>query len=42
MEWKGFADGGLPSMLAGFGTHPLDLIKVRMQLIGEGASHSLA
>ncbi|KAG0562895.1 hypothetical protein KC19_9G180600 [Ceratodon purpureus] len=38
MEWKGFAGGGLASMIAGFATHPLDLIKVRMQLQGEGAS----
>lgn len=35
MEWKGFAEGGLASMIAGFATHPLDLIKVRMQLQGE-------
>lgn len=42
MEWKGFAEGGLASMIAGFATHPLDLIKVRMQLQGEGASPALA
>lgn len=35
MEWKGFAEGGMASMIAGFATHPLDLIKVRMQLQGE-------
>ena len=37
MDWKGFAEGGLASMIAGFATHPLDLIKVRMQLQGETA-----
>ncbi|KAG0606906.1 hypothetical protein M758_9G177800 [Ceratodon purpureus] len=43
MEWKGFAEGGLASMIAGFATHPLDLIKVRMQLQGEAvASPALA
>jgi solute carrier family 25 oxoglutarate transporter 11 len=34
-QWKGFAEGGMASMIAGFATHPLDLIKVRMQLQGE-------
>ncbi|KAG0566606.1 hypothetical protein KC19_7G077400 [Ceratodon purpureus] len=38
MEWKGFAEGGLASMIAGFATHPLDLIKVRMQLQGEAVA----
>ncbi|KAG0610687.1 hypothetical protein M758_7G083900 [Ceratodon purpureus] len=38
MEWKGFAEGGMASMIAGFATHPLDLIKVRMQLQGEAVA----
>ncbi|XP_024381398.1 mitochondrial uncoupling protein 4 [Physcomitrium patens] len=42
MEWKGFAEGGLASMIAGFATHPLDLIKVRMQLQGEVATSGFA
>lgn len=41
-QWKGFAEGGLASMIAGFATHPLDLVKVRMQLQGEVASPPLA
>eukprot|EP00250_Pteridium_aquilinum_P021693 c25197_g1_i1 orf=48-1022(-) len=35
MGIKGFVEGGLASMVAGCSTHPLDLIKVRMQLQGE-------
>ncbi len=47
MDWKRFAvaitdaqfvQGGLASMIAGYATHPLDLIKVRMQLQGEVAA----
>ena len=38
LEWQGFVEGGLASMIAGFCTHPLDLIKVRMQLQGEVAA----
>ncbi|KAH0912834.1 hypothetical protein HID58_036155, partial [Brassica napus] len=34
----GFAEGGIASIVAGCSTHPLDLIKVRMQLQGESAS----
>ena len=30
--WKGFVEGGLASVVAGTVTHPLDLIKVRMQV----------
>jgi solute carrier family 25 oxoglutarate transporter 11 len=37
-QWKGFVQGGVASMVAGFATHPLDLIKVRMQLQGEVAA----
>lgn len=32
---KGFVEGGIASIVAGASTHPLDLIKVRMQLQGE-------
>jgi len=42
LEWEGFVEGGLASMIAGFSTHPLDLIKVRMQLQGEEASLAVA
>lgn len=35
MGVKGFAEGGIASIVAGCTTHPLDLIKVRMQLQGE-------
>lgn len=38
MGWKGFVEGGLASIVAGSATHPLDLIKVRMQLQGEIAA----
>ncbi|KAK6933648.1 Mitochondrial substrate/solute carrier [Dillenia turbinata] len=35
MEIKGFVQGGIASIIAASTTHPLDLIKVRMQLQGE-------
>ncbi|XP_028783982.1 mitochondrial uncoupling protein 5 [Neltuma alba] len=35
MTIKGFVEGGIASIVAGCSTHPLDLIKVRMQLQGE-------
>ncbi|GLU20544.1 hypothetical protein SLE2022_367370 [Rubroshorea leprosula] len=35
MGIKGFVEGGIASIVAGCTTHPLDLIKVRMQLQGE-------
>ncbi|KDP41465.1 hypothetical protein JCGZ_15872 [Jatropha curcas] len=35
MGAKGFVEGGIASIIAGCSTHPLDLIKVRMQLQGE-------
>ncbi|XP_062006144.1 mitochondrial uncoupling protein 5-like [Rosa rugosa] len=35
MGVKGFVEGGIASIIAGCSTHPLDLIKVRMQLQGE-------
>ncbi|GAB4848772.1 Mitochondrial uncoupling protein 5 [Ancistrocladus abbreviatus] len=35
MGVKGFVEGGIASIVAGCTTHPLDLIKVRMQLQGE-------
>ncbi|CAI8595709.1 unnamed protein product [Vicia faba] len=37
MGVKGFVEGGVASIIAGCSTHPLDLIKVRMQLQGENA-----
>ncbi|XP_031118978.1 mitochondrial uncoupling protein 5-like [Ipomoea triloba] len=37
MGLKGFAEGGVASIVAGCSTHPLDLIKVRMQLQGESS-----
>lgn len=37
MGVKGFVEGGIASIVAGCTTHPLDLIKVRMQLQGEMA-----
>ncbi|XP_047149455.1 mitochondrial uncoupling protein 5-like [Vigna umbellata] len=39
MGVKGFVEGGIASVIAGCSTHPLDLIKVRMQLQGETAFH---
>jgi len=33
--WKGFVVGGLSSMIASSITHPIDLVKVHMQLQGE-------
>ncbi|OEL24020.1 Mitochondrial uncoupling protein 5 [Dichanthelium oligosanthes] len=38
MGLKGFVEGGIASIVAGCSTHPLDLIKVRMQLQGESAA----
>ncbi|KAK3123685.1 hypothetical protein QOZ80_8AG0634570 [Eleusine coracana subsp. coracana] len=38
MGVKGFVEGGIASIVAGCSTHPLDLIKVRMQLQGESAA----
>lgn len=38
MGLKGFAEGGIASIVAGCSTHPLDLLKVRMQLQGESSS----
>jgi len=32
--WKGFVAGGTGAMLSGAVTHPIDLVKVRMQLYG--------
>lgn len=32
--WKGFASGSLGAMMSGAVTHPIDLVKVRMQLYG--------
>ncbi|KAL4569281.1 hypothetical protein LXL04_024917 [Taraxacum kok-saghyz] len=40
MGVKSFVEGGIASIIAGCSTHPLDLIKVRMQLQGE--NHSAA
>ena len=33
--WKGFASGSLGAMASGAVTHPIDLVKVLMQLRGE-------
>lgn len=41
MAVKGFVEGGIASIIAGCSTHPLDLIKVRMQLQGESASSTI-
>ncbi|GMI78454.1 dicarboxylate carrier 2, PLANT UNCOUPLING MITOCHONDRIAL PROTEIN 4 [Hibiscus trionum] len=44
MGVKGFVEGGVASIVAGCSTHPLDLIKVRLQLQGEtmaATSHHL-
>lgn len=38
MGFKGFVEGGIASIVAGCSTHPLDLIKVRMQLQGEASA----
>jgi len=38
MGVKGFVEGGIASIIAGCSTHPLDLIKVRMQLQGESSA----
>ncbi|KAL8243139.1 hypothetical protein R6Q59_009397 [Mikania micrantha] len=38
MGAKGFVEGGIASIVAGCSTHPLDLIKVRMQLHGESVA----
>ena len=38
MGVKGFVEGGIASIIAGCSTHPLDLIKVRMQLQGENST----
>ncbi|GAB2257760.1 hypothetical protein Droror1_Dr00013920 [Drosera rotundifolia] len=38
MGLKGFLEGGVASIVAGCSTHPLDLLKVRMQLQGESAA----
>lgn len=38
MGVKGFVEGGIASIIAGCSTHPLDLIKVRMQLQGEAGA----
>lgn len=38
MGVKGFVEGGIASIVAGCSTHPLDLIKVRMQLQGEASA----
>ena len=39
--WKGFASGSLGAMASGAVTHPIDLVKVRMQLYVECASSAL-
>nr|XP_051202665.1 mitochondrial uncoupling protein 5-like [Lolium perenne] len=42
MGVKGFVEGGIASIVAGCSTHPLDLIKVRMQLQGEASAAAAA
>ena len=39
--WKGFASGSLGAMASGAVTHPIDLVKVRMQLHGASADEAL-
>ncbi|KAK7250618.1 hypothetical protein RIF29_33160 [Crotalaria pallida] len=41
MGVKGFVEGGIASIVAGCSTHPLDLMKVRMQLQGETQAQNL-
>lgn len=41
MTLKGFVEGGIASIVAGCSTHPLDLLKVRMQLQGESQAPKL-
>ena len=36
--WKGFVQGAVGAMVGASASHPLDLIKVRMQIQGEGAA----
>ena len=38
--WKGFLSGSLGAMASGAVTHPIDLVKVRMQLYGQGSEAS--
>ncbi|KAK8921949.1 Mitochondrial uncoupling protein 5 [Platanthera zijinensis] len=38
MGVKGFVEGGIASIVAGCSTHPIDLLKVRMQLQGESSA----
>ncbi|KAF4350412.1 hypothetical protein CsatB_023934 [Cannabis sativa] len=38
MGVKGFVEGGIASIVAGCSTHPIDLVKVRMQLQGESVT----
>ncbi|XP_074579996.1 mitochondrial uncoupling protein 5-like [Curcuma longa] len=42
MGFKGFVEGGVASVVAGCSTHPLDLVKVRMQLQGEYVSPAVS
>ncbi|CAL9111095.1 unnamed protein product [Musa textilis] len=42
MSLKGFVEGGIAAVVAGCSTHPLDLIKVRMQLQGETLGPAVA
>ncbi|KAL9245605.1 hypothetical protein vseg_019234 [Gypsophila vaccaria] len=42
MGVKGFVEGGIASIIAGCSTHPLDLLKVRMQLQGESSPAAAA
>ncbi|KAJ4913082.1 Mitochondrial uncoupling protein 4 [Raphanus sativus] len=41
MGVKSFVEGGIASVVAGCSTHPLDLIKVRLQLHGEASTVAL-
>ena len=40
--WKGFAKGAIGAMVGASASHPFDLIKVRMQIQGEGVAVSSA
>lgn len=39
--WKGFLQGSIGAVVGGCSAHPLDLIKVRMQLMTDGAKQSM-
>merc|ERR1711903_380567 len=40
-KWRGFVQGACAAMVGASATHPLDLMKVRMQLGGSGTTNGL-